>query len=162
VTWFSGIAVICFLIWLLVVSPRFRIYAMIALLLAGGATWWVIHSRNEEKRTLAALIQPSEVELTDVILWNEYGSHKIVGTVRNLSDRHTLASFGLHITAFDCPNDAITQDCDTIGAKTVPVRVSVPPGQVRKFDESAYFTNLPRARVFKWSYTLQDVRAQAD
>jgi len=162
VAWIVGIAVVCFAVWLLVVSPKFRISALIALLLAGGGIWWVIHSREEAARILATLIKPSEVEITDATLWNEYGSHKIVGAVRNLSGRHSLASFSLHITAFDCPSDAITPDCNTIGDKTVSVRVSVPPGQVRKFDESAYFPNMPKARVFKWSYTLQDVRAQAD
>jgi len=139
VTWISGIAVVCFLVWLLVVSPRFRVYALIALLLAGGAIWWVIRSREEEARIEATLIKPSEVEITDATLWDTYGSHKIVGTVRNLSDRHLLASFSLHITAFDCPNDAITQDCNAIGDETVSVHANVPPGQVRKFDESVYF-----------------------
>ena len=137
-------------------------FALIALLLAGCAIWWVIHNRQEEARIEATLIKPSEVEIADATLWNNYGHHKIVGTIRNLSARYSLAAFSLHITALDCPNDTITQDCNTIGDETVSVRLSVPPGQVRKFDESVYFSNMPNARVFKWSYTLQDVRAQAN
>jgi hypothetical protein len=161
--WIGGIAVVCIIVWLLVQSVAFRVFLLAAALIGAGAAWWFANREREESRLATEVIKPSELELSDVTLRHAVGTRRVIsGRAKNLSATYTLAGFSLRLTAYDCPGQEITKECDIIGQADVAPAVQVPPGQVRSFDEYVSFYNMPPARHFRWSSELTGVRAQLD
>jgi hypothetical protein len=162
-TWIAGIVVVLALVWLSLKSPGFRVFVLVAVVLVGAGIWWFV-SRQEEKARLASeLIKPSEVQLSDLSLRDSVGTRKVfTGRVKNLSTAYTLSTISLRLTAYDCPGQEVTKECDIIGQADVTPALRVPPGEVRTFDEYVSFANMPKARNFRWSYVLDSVRAQVD
>jgi len=162
--WLIATIVVLFFVWLLVVSPWFRRFAVVVVVVIGIGIWWFVSKQEEKARLAAERIKPTEIELTDLSMWNSYGtSYQVGGKVRNLSPHYTVSRITLKISAYDCPGDEITPQCDVIGDQTVSAYLGVPPGQVRSLDEYVYFSNMPASvRNFRWSYYLADVEARVD
>lgn len=125
---------------LLVISKGFRkvflILAAIAVVLGIiiTAVIWVNRSYENQSRIASRKLIPlNQIELIDLKL----GGHQLSGRVRNNSKKYTLTRIYLDIAIHDVTTrpDGTSQD-DVIGeAKNTEIFVSVPPGQVRDFDD---------------------------
>lgn len=184
--WILGIIATLFFLWLMVVNKGFRsfILGLVALIAIGGFLFYQ-HNEQKEKQAREA-ISTSEVLLEDMTLVPEYSGYKLKGRVKNLS-KHTLSSLSFRVTMRDCeplpikfddlPNQTDVdkgktskekpwekyqkeEKCTVIGDSTTSDWLSVPPNQVRAFDTSVYFTDMPTVRGnLVWDYTITGTKA---
>jgi hypothetical protein len=151
-------------VYLAVQFPAFRKAIWICLVLivvavAAGAGWLYYENIQSEKRAELSrrLIRPNEIVFTDTVLGQSYGSWKIKGNVTNRS-AHELEGFTLKIEVQDCP---VSGDrCTTIGEVNVSAYLSVPPNQMRSFDQYVSLYNMPTPTKWKWTYAVQEVRGK--
>jgi hypothetical protein len=170
--WLIGIGILCFVIWLMVVSRGFR---YLVLFIGAGIGIWIYGNIEEGKkievqRDLAkaraaqaqadydakarTLLKPDELLFTNATLKRAYSDSdewSLSGTVTNRGS-YELSSVGFNVTMQDCPSE-----CVTIGESGAIARVSVPPGQARAFTASATFYALPQAAVPRWHYTIKTI-----
>jgi hypothetical protein len=98
------------------VSATFRSVVVVLIAVIGVGLWWSIENQHEKELRAHSLIQPSEIELSDLRISKNFGSsYQVLGTVNNLSKRHILSSIILKFFAYDCPAEKITGECDVIG-----------------------------------------------
>lgn len=165
-----GIAILVIaLLTFLVVSKGFRkvaAVALVVLLVAAALLYlWSEHSSREyaRKRELAkSFIRHSEVEVVDPrVSFSSYDGSpsKITGRIRNNS-RHHLESIELELVFQDCISGG---ECETVGEADEEIRVLVPPGQSRDFEE--HILSGPRLNPkgqIRWHYAIKGVVAQVD
>jgi hypothetical protein len=141
-------------VWLLIVSPRFRIAVIvIAVILVAIVVFWIQADKHREAKS-HALISLSQIELQEVRVGKS--SWGVVGNVKNNST-HTLTGFTLRITVRDCPENV---DCIVIGEGDVDILVTVPPGQLRSFDGFLNLSNMPTPKKPTWNYYLVQTTAK--
>ena len=143
---------ICFILWLVIVSQRFRLvfFLLTVFVAIGGGIWYLQQASNVSSSQLlqqAATafasappsyaeymeIKPDQFTLTNVSFEKPgFGSRffKISGEISNTSKAQTISSFKIKITVGGCP---VSAECIVVGDKTVQVWIEVPPGQTRKF-----------------------------
>ncbi len=156
-----GIIVLAIFIWLMVAFPAFRVFVLVVFGLIVGGTWWVMSNYSKNQRLELQLITQSEVQFKDIRISHGYGgSYQIIGVVKNLSTKHTLSSIGFAVTAYDCPTDEVNDGCETIGEDDAYVSVNAPPGQMRSFEGSLYFTNMPRPKNLQLRYDVAWIKGK--
>jgi hypothetical protein len=139
--------------------PKFRL-AMAILLALGvitglGIYWYTVHQDKISK----SLISPDDIELKNLSLRSLNDSYLLYGEIKNNSE-YNLTSITLEFTAYDCPTDEITPDCEIIGEDEVYSFVIVPAGQVREID-GAYlsFYNMPTVKgSFQLEHKVKEIR----
>lgn len=144
------------------VFPPFRKFALvvgglIVLVIVG----FIVYSNHEESVS-KSLIQPSQIQLINLRLGQQYSSYQLSGEVKNNST-HTLFDVYLKVTAYDCPTSEITPSCTTIGQdNNVNISVNVPSNQVRAIDY-AYVSlyQMPQVKgTFLWAYEITGTRGR--
>jgi hypothetical protein len=156
------------LLYLLIVSPRFRRIAVVALgILAVGLillVGWYEHNQAEQKRKDEAaknFIKIGQIELVDprVSFSNYNGSpERITGRIRNNST-YSLGSLELRLVFQDCLAQG---GCETVDDEKTDIYASVPPGQSRDFDDYLGGAALsPKGRI-TWTYQILSVSAHVD
>jgi len=156
--WFLGIGAFLLFIWGMVKFPKFR-WGMLATIAIISISIWLYTEREKELTSQSRLkIKRDELALSDVRLHNDYGnSFTIAGKIKNLSHNHTLKKFGIRVELFDClkKEKAKKQNCEIIGQDAETVYVSIPPNQVRQFDEYLHFSDLPAVDgKFVWDFDV--------
>ena len=152
--WLIGFVVVIGAVWLLIVSPRFRIAAIIVVGGLAAIIYITTASENQRAAKSHSLIVPSQLDLNNLTLRQSYGSWKVSGTIMNNSS-YTLTDLKLKVTVRDC-----SASCVTIGETGMYVFVSVPPSQLRSFETSVYFDNMPTPKNLSWNYQLMETTAQ--
>ncbi len=156
------------LLYLLIVSPRFRRVAAIALgILVVGAillVGWYEQNQSEQKsreETAKHLIKIGQIELVDprVSFSNYNGSpERITGRIRNNST-YSLGSLELRLVFQDCLAEGA---CETVDDEKTNIDASVPPGQSRDFEDYLPGVALsPKGRI-TWTYQILSVSAHVD
>ena len=167
-----SIALLVALIFLVTQFPRFGkvLYAgSVAVLAVGGIlaaigayAYWQDIRRLERSR----LISPSELSLTQVILSEGPIGWTVRGRVTNKSPAYTLLGFDLSIALTDCPPLAegvrSPPDCVAVGQARASQYLHVPPNQTGTFQSRVIFPDMPPVRELRWSYNIEQVRADAD
>ena len=146
----------------MVAYPGFRGLVIVVVALIGGVIWYTVEQGNKKARLARSLIKPSEVELRDFTLGREYGSFKLTGNVKNLSSKYTLLEIIVAVRVYDCPTEKIGLDCEVIGERTERLSATTPPGQVRNFNKSVWFSNMPEINNFEWSYKIKSITASVN
>jgi hypothetical protein len=129
------------------------------ILVVGVAGWlYSLKIDGDKQQELSRrLIRPDEIAFTDAALGQTYGSWRVKGNVTNRS-AHELSGFTLKIKVQDCP---VSSDrCTTVGENEVTTYLSVPPNQMRAFEEFVYLRDMPQPKKLAWSYTVQEVRGK--
>jgi len=162
--WVLGIIAFIVFIWAMIVFPKFR-WGILGFIAITSVSIWLYLEYDKRLTAQSRLkIKKDELTLSDVRLFNDYGSsYTIVGKIKNLSQTHTLKKFGIRVEAFDCPKKKKhkKQKCEVIGQDTETVYVSIPPNQVRKFDEHLYFSDLPTVEgKFVWDFDVTWIEAE--
>lgn len=150
----------------MVVSPGFRMFALVIGAICVGGFFWLINRDTTKTNAVSYVAQPkisqTELVFSDVALSPSYGAYyKISGKVKNNSQSATFSEADIKITIFDCPRPDSMANCETIGQTTTSVRAETPPGQTRAF-ENGYvdFKNKPQPRFFRWNYEIGQLLAK--
>jgi hypothetical protein len=156
------------LLYLLIVSPRFRraaviglgILLVIVLVLVG----WYESNQGElqrQREKAKTYIRPDQVELVDPrVSFSTYdGSpNEITGRIRNNSP-YPLDSVEVRLVFQDCSPQ---NSCETIGDEKEEIRASVPAGQSRDFRDFLTGPRLsPKGHII-WTYQTLAVSAHVD
>jgi len=155
------------LLYLLIVSPRFRRLAaillavlIVAILLFVG---WYQHNQAEQKsnREAKKFIKSSQIELVDPrVSFSNYDGRpdRMTGRIRNNSG-YPLESLEIRLVFKDCSPQ---EQCETVDEEKTEINKSVPQGQSRDFDEYLSGSALsPKGRI-TWSYEILSVSAHVD
>ncbi|GEM_PF-3459335 len=165
-----GLAIfLCFIIWLLIVSPGFRMVALAGVAILGVGIFVFLYQQTN-KSSKAVSIPPGfeldipltkkDIELSEVsFVPSTYDRTRFsfTGKVRNKSQDAVLDSFSVKIVALDCEIKNDTQ-CDVIGESTNSFYSNVPPNQVRAFENNwVNLRDLPVTKNFRWKYAVEAV-----
>jgi len=147
--------------YILLRVPALRLSGgIVAFALLGGLFYYLFAS---DPQTQAALLRVETTEITVSDLDLEIGvrTSNLSGRVVNGSALYEVTGIVLDVKLFDCPDDtAPLTECFTIGEDDSEARVSVPPGQLRDFNATLLFTDLPEITgEFRWTHELIGVRA---
>jgi hypothetical protein len=77
--WLIAVCVVGVVIYLLVVSKRFRLGFVIVVALIGGGIWLFVKNQEAAEQRSLSLVNPSEIELRNLQLASDYGSYKLRG-----------------------------------------------------------------------------------
>src|SRR5262249_31476344 len=115
---------------------------------------------DKRKELSRRLIRPDEIGFTDTVLQSYGGSWHVKGNVTNRS-AYELEGFTLKIKVQDCPVSGDGFDhCTTIGESEVSTYLSVPPNQMRAFDDYVSLSHMRQPKKLAWSYTVREVRGK--
>lgn len=157
--WAVGLIIILGLLYLVYAVPDVRKVVAAVLVLMVGAVAGLLYWENVNDRKAATAIAAEQVELRDFEIVTRTGLRYYRGNVKNLSADHTIGAFRLRVRAHDCPGDVVSEHCETVGESSEEIKLNIPPGQVRGFERSVSFSNLPAVKNLKWSFDVISVRA---
>lgn len=154
-----------FLILLIVVIASFAVpkfgktlLVVIGILMTVGFAWY-LKNQHEEKISKQR-ISPSEIQFDDLRMAPRYSpeSFRLLGRIKNKSQRYTLHDIQLKVTIRDCIKAG---DCEIVGEATAWSFNNIPPGQSREFDESVYFSNLAKPKgKYEWDYSVVEIKGE--
>jgi hypothetical protein len=159
--WLIAVIVILVIIYFMIISPGFRIFAIVTIGAAGLFVWWIIEKdkrsdverRAQEYRqeqVATSLIMPEDLHLTDLTIRKRTLDWELTGKVTNQS-QHTLTKFSLAVVVRE--GDII------VGETTESISVTVPPGQLRTFWTAFRLPGMPEEGKFKWQHKIVTVWA---
>ncbi|MBL1434740.1 MAG: hypothetical protein COB08_000865 [Rhodobacteraceae bacterium] len=148
-------------IYVLFRLPEMRIAGtIIATVLIGGLLYYTITAPSvpEEEMNRIAV---SEITIEDVDIALNPRVTKLKGRVINNSPTYALTGIRFDVKLYDCPTeDTPLTECFIIGEDSKEARLSAPPGQLRAFEASLIFANLPEIEgVLRWDYQINALRA---
>lgn len=160
--WIFGICLVIGLIYGVIVSEAMqKIFVGFFGLVIIISLAVYFNSLKQEKRAAYAktLIQPSEVEVTEASGGMSSFYFNMTALVKNNS-KFELNDLAFTITLTQCREGS----CNIIGqGEASDFLLSIPPGQVRKFNGNAYMNNLPDLKDgYSWSYQVKTITAQLD
>lgn len=160
--WLIALVLVAGLAYLAYTSPQFRkgIGVLIAIIVAAVA--YLIYSEQMSEHRATSAIAVNEVELRDVSAVSRTGLYYAKGSVKNLSASETLDSFELRARAHDCPDETLSDACETVGESIDTIKLMIPPGQVRGMDQAVRVSNLPAVRTLVWTFDVMSVRARTE
>ena len=160
--WIFGICLVIGLIYGVIVSEAMRkiFVGLVGLVVIIGVVAY-FNSVKQEKRAAYAktLIQPSELEVTEAKGGMSSLYFNMTALVKNNS-KFELNDLAFTITLTQCREGS----CNIIGqGEASDFLLSIPPGQVRKFNGNAYMNNLPDLKDgYSWSYEVKTITAKLD
>ena len=128
-----------------------------------GLVFWIYQhdARADQERELAkTYIKTNEIAIIDPrVSFDATDGHpnRIMGRVRNNSG-YTMEKFAMRLTFQDCVTSG---HCETVGDEEKEIRVGVPPGQSRDFDD--YLTGpimKPKGKI-EWAFQVVSTSTQA-
>ena len=156
------------LLYLLIVSPRFRRVSAIILAILVAAVLVVVlgYRRNEaslqHKREMAkTYIKPNQIELVDPrVSFSTYDGRpeRLTARIRNNSS-YTLESVEVRLIFKDCSPQ---NRCETVGDEKNQINVDVPFGQSRDFIEYLSGRAVSPKGQITWTYEILSVSAHID
>lgn len=171
--WLIATVIVLAIIYFMVISPGFRVFAFV--LLGGIAIW--IYAQNESSNKEAAraqieraekdrarakfdelaekAIRLSELEIKDLKFGKFYGArYNLDGIVYNKSDT-TLLEIAITVTLSDCANTAA---CVVVGEAMDTSTLNVPPGQARAFSMTFNMQGVPEKSGLQYVTKLTRAR----
>jgi hypothetical protein len=153
-----------FLLILLILFLVFPLFRKVILIIAGvlGAIIFIFYAYNENEQSMSKKrISPTEIQISELRLAPERyssSSYKLLGRIKNNSQRYTLDNLEIKVVVQDCVEGG---SCETVGEGTTSYYYSIPPGQAREMDSYISFHNMPQARGhYKWNYSIVEVKGK--
>jgi len=148
-------------IYVLFRLPEMRIAGtIIATVLIGGLAYYTFTAPSAPEEELNR-ISVEELGLEDVTL--EFGPRlaTLSGRAINNSATYALTGINFDIKLYDCAaEDTPLAECFIIGENMTEARLTAPPGQLRAFETSLIFSNMPEVTgVQRWDYEVISIRA---
>lgn len=148
-------------IYVLFRLPEMRIAGtIVATVLIGGLVYYTLTAPNAPQAELNR-ISAEEVVLEDVDLVLGPRIASLTGRAINNSATYTLTGIEFDVKLYDCAADDTPLDaCFIIGEDQKKARLSAPAGQLRAFNATLTFTNLPPLKgVQRWDYSVISLQA---
>lgn len=136
--------------------PRLA-FSLLAVLVAVAAGLYYMADPPSEG--LPEHLEPAEVIVGNVTMTPYYaGGFRASGEISNQSTRYDLTDLTIRFSVEDCPSeDASSEDCTPLSSVEERVRVHVPPGATRTFEQpvSPRRTHVEGKR--RWKFKVVDV-----
>lgn len=152
IKWILGITILA----LILLSPRFRRFAVIFILIASilGVSLWQYqeYERNKSKSS----ILPSELTLQNMEFKPLGTDHEfqMTGRIINNSEKHTLKSIILIVTTQECNIEQT--DCLIVSEQQENLYITVPPHQARYFKKDIYlYSNQNIKNNLIWGHSIR-------
>jgi hypothetical protein len=127
-----------------------------------GVIIWYLGStylqRQQERRDLASVIARNQLELKDMQLVGDE-IFKLTGKVENLHPAATVAQVTIEVEVRDCAHRDGSGACEKAGDLKFPLRVTIPPGEVRAIAAYGRLPNRPLVRELHWSHRVGEIVA---
>ena len=130
----------------------------------GGIVWYIGSTylqRQQEQQKLESVIGKSQIELKDMQLVGDE-IFKLTGKVQNHHPEATVAEITIAVEIRDCARRDAAGACEKAGDLEFPLRVTIPPGEVRAVAAYARLPNRRRVRELDWSYRIGEIVAAED
>jgi hypothetical protein len=151
-----AILILIVVIFVAIISPGFRYFALIAGCIGAGGFYWMLENDKKEaedrrQREAAwrawsqAAILFNELQFSGVHLKNRsYGPYMALNGVVANNGKYTLHEFDVQVTLKDCEDKAKETNCKIVGQASGTAGPSVPSGQTGSFGTSDLrFDDLP-------------------
>lgn len=146
---------------LIILSLRFPRFGIAVLIVVVSCGLWLFgymehaHDRREREKRL---VRPDQLEFMDMRMGpNGYSEYQLTGRIKNNSS-YEITDITLKLDVQDCASDG---DCDTVGEEQQPLFLSIPAGQVRDVNSSAYFPDMTIKGTYRWHYSVEEIDATA-
>ncbi len=141
--------------------PEMRIAGtIIASVLIGGLAYYTFTAPSASEEELNQ-ITISEITLEEVDLVLGPRVATLSGRVVNNSETYVLTGILFDVKLYDCVGeDTPLTECFIIGEDESEARLTAPSGQLRAFNATLLFTDLPAVEgVQRWGYEVKTLRA---
>jgi len=159
--WIGLVIALGLLVGTLIVTYGYRHSVLIVAAVLGVlivALAWYIRYGDEEG---TGLITSDELVLKNLSLRQQYRtSYRMTGRLVNNSERYTVRSVAITITASDCTGPD-SGDCIVVGEDTRTHNVEIPPGQARDILEQYIFPRFVLQGELRWSHDITQIKAGA-
>lgn len=148
-------------IYILFRLPEMRIAGtIIAAVLIGGLLYYTFTAPSAPEEEINR-ISADQITLDEVTLDQGPRVATLRGRVVNHSGTYTLTGVTFDVKLYDCPDDTTPlAECFTIGEDEAEARLSAPPEQLRSFNATLLFNDLPVVEgVQRWGYEVKTLRA---
>jgi len=156
--WVFGIGILI----LLVISAGFRKFALVIVgfcivVCIVAFLIYYINDKKEEKLALSR-ISIEELKFEDINLKEYSGGYRLSGRVFNRSNKFTLKTIMVKVTAEDC-SDESEKKCVVIGEDNQSIFLNIPSGQARDFSEGASLHLTPKGHLV-WNYSVVEIKGE--
>ena len=141
--------------------PEMRIAGtIIAATLIGGLAYYTYTAPSASEEELN-LITVSEIDLEEVDLVLGPRVATLSGRVSNNSESYMLTGILFDVKLYDCATETTPlPECFIIGEDESEARLTAPSGQLRAFEATLLFNDLPPVEgVQRWGYEVKTLRA---
>ena len=148
-------------IYVLFRRPEMRIAGtIIATVLLGGISYYTLTAPSAPEEELNR-ISVSEIKLEAVDLVQGPRVATLSGRVVNNSESYALTGILFDVKIYDCAaEETPLAACFIIGEDEAEARFNAPAGQLRAFEATLIFSNLPAVEgVLRWGYEVKSLRA---
>jgi hypothetical protein len=117
--------------------------------------------RAQERAVAQSKISPSEILVSNLKFTPLWGSDttatiQVTGRITNNSRVHSASYVDISLTAADCS----TTPCAVVGAPSIEVSTTVPPGQARDFSyQTSIGVGIGSIDRVSWKYIISSVTA---
>jgi hypothetical protein len=164
--WIAFVLAVAAVIYFCIISRAFRIVALGLLVfgvLAGVIGGFIAYNsslRDEERRAKeTSLVSARDLEFENLSIKKPaYSSTSwdVAAVVKNKSS-YTVSEITLTVMVMNCVD--VETDCTVVGRSDVSDWISIPPGEARMFEATAYLADVPPLKDPKWKYEVKTVRA---
>ncbi len=141
--------------------PEMRIAGtIIAATLIGGLAYYTFTAPSASEEELNQIaINEIALEEVDLVLGPRVAT--LSGRVINNSEGYVLTGILFDVKLYDCPAETTPlPDCFIIGEDESEARLTAPSGQLRAFDATLLFNDLPAVEgIQRWGYEVKTLRA---
>lgn len=135
-------------------------FSLLAVLVAVAAGLYYMADPTSEG--LPERLEPSQVIVGNVTMVPYYaGGFRASGEITNESDRYDVTDLVIRFTVEDCPDaDAPDEACKTVSQVEERVRVHVPPGATRSFEQPVSPRRTAVEGQRRWKFKVVGVTAR--
>ena len=132
-------------------------FSLLVVLIAAAAGFYYMD--DQVSGGLPESLEPSQVAVRNVTMVPYYaGAFRANGEIVNQSPDHDLTELVIRFSVEDCPEtDSTAEECEHVSYQEQRVRVHVPPGATRSFEQPV---SPPRTDVSgkrRWTFKVVDV-----
>ena len=136
--------------------PKFGIAMLIVVGALGLLLFGYMGHEHEQREAAKHRVRPDQLDFMDLRMGpNGYADYHLSGRVKNNSI-YKITGITLKLEVQDCASDG---HCETVGQEEQPLFLSIPVGQVRDINETAYFPNMTIHGTYQWHYSVEEVDA---
>ncbi len=135
-------------------------FSLLAVLVAVAAGLY--YTSDPPSEGLPERLEPSQVVVGNVTMVPYYaGGFKASGEITNQSEHYDLTDLVIRFSVHDCPDiDTPDEECELLSQVEERIRVHVPPGATRPFEQPVSPRHSEVEGKRRWKFKVVDVTAR--